>query len=259
MPMQSLLTDLLRVPAEPDTPFGAPGSLRVFRAARPFLYYRLVGATLRQAGALVGLLLFLSWAPELDPAEWAKNLEKLPHEALAKVFHASNEWRLFDLLEAFALIGFFVQLPFAVGLAVLDYRYRWYLVTDRSLRIREGVLRLNERTMTFSNLQHVTIRQGPVQRLLGISDLEVRTAGGGDKARQESDQKQVDSFHIGRFRGVANAAEIRDLVLERLRRSRATELASAPAPVVAPTAGDAGAAARELLDEARALRRALRA
>ena len=35
-------------------------------------------------------------------------------------------------------------------LVTLDYRYRWYVVTDRSLRIREGLWRIQERTMTHA-------------------------------------------------------------------------------------------------------------
>lgn len=254
-----MLTELLRVPPEPEAPFGAPGSLRVFRAAGPYLYYRLFTWALRQAGAAVGLLLFLVWSPELDPTAWVDELQRTPGEWVTAAYQSFDRLGGLALLEALAVAGFVLQLPVGAALTVLDYRYRWYLITDRSLRVREGVVRLHERTMTFSNLQHVAVRQGPLQRLLGISDLEVRTAGGGDKNNQQGDRKESDDFHIGRFRGVDNAAEIRDAIIARLRRVRSDELRGAVPPSGPESPAGAVEAARMLLVEARELRRALEA
>ena len=42
----------------------------------------------------------------------------------------------------------------------LHYELRWYKVTDRSLRIRAGVVFVNEMTVTFANVQDITITQG---------------------------------------------------------------------------------------------------
>ena len=36
-----------------------------------------------------------------------------------------------------------------------------------------------ETTITFENIQNVTVQQGPLQRLFGIADVRVDTAGGG--------------------------------------------------------------------------------
>ena len=70
-----------------------------------------------------------------------------------------------------------VQRLFALALVRLDFEKRWYLVTNRSLRVREGVVKLREMTITFANIQNISISQGPIQRLLGIADLRVDTAG----------------------------------------------------------------------------------
>ena len=56
-----------------------------------------------------------------------------------------------------------LALPLTFALVRLDYELRWYIVTDRSLRIREGVTSLRESTMTFANIQHIAVRQGPLQ------------------------------------------------------------------------------------------------
>jgi hypothetical protein len=142
---------------------------------------------------------------------------------------------------------------------------RWYIVTDRSLRIRYGLLHVREMTMTFANIQQITVRQGPLQRLLGIADLKVRSAGGGDGGDLDDEPAHVEegqgeSMHIGYFRGVDNAEEIRDLIGQRLRQLRDTglgdpdELAHAPPAERPESPNPLLAAARDLLREARALR-----
>lgn len=159
-------------------------------------------------------------------------------------------------IESLVLLGFLASLPFTYAVVRLDYELRWYLVTDRSLRIRQGITQLHEMTMSFANIQQVVVRQNPVQRLLGIADLQVQSAGGG--AANPRSGPLADSLHTGVFHGVDNAVEIRDLILERLRAFREVGLgdpddASSRAPGE-PTVRDA---ARELLEEARALRRTL--
>ena len=117
--------------------------------------------------------------------------------------------------------------------------------------------------MSFANLQQVEVKQGPLQRLLGLADVHVQSAGGGGEMRPGH---QGDSLHTGIFHSVNNATEIRDLILERLRQFRQAGLGDPDdhghptAPATPPTdmaSGDALAAARELLAEARALRTAL--
>jgi uncharacterized membrane protein YdbT with pleckstrin-like domain len=146
----------------------------------------------------------------------------------------------------------------------LDYRYRWYMTTDTSLRIREGITTVRERTMTFANIQNLSLKQGPVQRLFGISDLQVRTAGGGGAESSEESKKghsEADNMHLGYFRGVDNAEEIRDLVLTQMRGMRDSGLGDPDEPAAvlgsqgpSVPSGELLVAARELLVEARALR-----
>ena len=173
----------------------------------------------------------------------------------------------FTTLWTLKIVFFFVYLgQAAVTYAILrlDYEQRWYIVTDRSLRIRSGLWSVQEMTMSFANLQQVALSQGPLQRLLGIADVRVQSAGGGGVSPGHKGQDL--SLHTGVFHGVDNAQEIRDLILERLRRFRETGLgdpdeakrASIEPPLLpahAPTDPSALAAAKEVLAEARALRR----
>lgn len=275
-----------RVPAEPHAPFGSPGSIRVFRAADNYWKYLLVTWGLKQISGAAALVFFLSlsstWlaavertppppgpAAETRPAPPIEG-ERAPEGRRARSprnrppLSLAAQRRLAGLvhgLELFGLGVFIIQLPFSLAAARLNYEMRWYVVTDRSLRLREGIFGVKEMTLTFANVQNITIRQGPLQRLLGISDVVVQTAGGGGgESGGHPAHGAGESLHTGVLRAVDDAASVRDLILERLRRFRDAGLGdpddrhrAAPAPAVA---GDAALrdAARELLDAARALR-----
>ena len=183
-------------------------------------------------------------------------------------------WWAFPLLWALKIMGilvYLVQLPVTYLVARLDYELRWYMVTDRSLRLRVGVWYVAESTMSFANTQQVLVTQGPVQRLLGLADVRVQSAGGGSSPQH---QKGEDDLHQARFHSVTNAPQIRDLILDRLRRYRESGLGDPeeagrralsppssvkePAPYPQPTSSpDLLTAARELAAEARALRESL--
>ncbi len=236
------LLRVLRIPAEPEPPAGAPESIRVFRAAPNYYKLRLVKWVAGQAMAFVGVLAAI-------PVLWSMDL---------------GDTAIFlRLFEAGAVIMYFVQLPFTYLMVRFDYEMRWYIVTDRSLRIRYGIQQVREMTMTFANIQQITVKQGPLQRLLGIADLQVRTAGGGSgnsSAHSGSQSDTTDSMHAGFFRGVANATEIRDLMLARLRHWQDAGLGDpddvAPVMEAGATEQDESAleAAGRVLAEARALR-----
>lgn len=208
-----------------------------------------------------------------DPAAKPKRRPKRSREENIRMMIAGvgdylsrrPDW-VFPAIKVFefaAIAGFLLQLPFTYSLVRLEFEQHWYIVTDRSLRIRTGLWQLQETTMSFANLQQVEVHQGPLQRLLGLADLRVQSAGGGG----DFDAKHGaghDSLHRGVFHCIENANDVRDLILERLRVFRAAGLgdpdepmhAATPPPAAQP-AGDALAAANELLAEARALRTAL--
>jgi hypothetical protein len=282
---------VLRVPAAPSPPSGAPGSLRVFRAGLRFYHLRLVVWVLAQTAALAGILFSFAFlklvkdeverlraqpppaatAPPpgtviepATPADGARPSRRNRRQDRGAVAQAAVIARnlppwvfpLATIVESVVLLGFLASLPFTYAIVRLDYELRWYLVTDRSLRIRQGITRIHEMTMSFASIQQVVVRQNPLQRLLGIADLQVQSAGGGGDAHEGGG---TDSLHTGVFHGVDNAVEIRDLILARLRDFREAGLGDPDeARPAAPQASCAAAdAARQLLAEARDLRRAL--
>ncbi|MFP2926993.1 PH domain-containing protein [Pyxidicoccus sp. 3LG] len=235
------LLRLLKVPPEPRIPTG--DAVRVFRSAPGYRRYRLLLWGVKQVGVVAGLL--ASWVfieafifPRFD----------YPH---------AITWAI----EALAWLGFLVQLPIGFLVAWVDFNLRWYILSDRSLRIREGVLSVQEKTMTFANIQQVSIQQNPLQRLFGIQDVKVETAGGGDSgSAKDHDSGHGENLHEAHFRGVDNAQEIRDVILARVRQHRDAGLGEPSlmeAPEPASTPPGALEAARELLGEMRALRQAL--
>ncbi len=280
----------LRVPHDPEPPLGAPGSVRIFRAGANYYYVKLAAWLAAQAGAVVGILFSVGFLSNLRsefdaaqegraarlssgsgaavaPAETPalpRDMKSKKNRAQAKQAFAERvpPWvmDLITLAELLGIAGFVLQLPITFAAVRLDWELRWYIVTDRSLRIRAGIWKLQEITMSFANLQQVEVHQGPVQRLLGIADVRVQSAGGGS-APQGKGHDLDDSLHTGVFHGVDNAQEIRDLILDRLRHFREAGLGDpddhtshVPEASTAAPSGDALVAARELLTAARDLR-----
>ena len=196
-PIKAAALRLLKAPTEPpETPAGNYGSVQVFRASRRFLACRLI----LLFGAVLGILLLETIGTGtvlLVPEEFD--------------FEDGNAWPTLlgaGLMVLAILVGTFVRY---VAIRI-DYDMRYYIVTDRSLRIREGAWTIKEMTLTHANVQNLRVRQGPVDRLFGIWTLVVETAGGG------SGGEEGENGHEFRMAGVENAHEIRDVILSHLRR-----------------------------------------
>jgi hypothetical protein len=261
------LMAMLRMPPPPTPPHGDE-DVRVFRAAPNYFRYRVMAWLATQAGAGVSLVIGLLWV--LGGGLDVPSLRSIGPFAIPE----RGVLILIVVGEIVAVAVYLVQLVVSAILLRLDFEQRWYMVSDRSLRIREGLLKVEEKTMTFANVQQMTIQQNPLQRWLGIADLQVRTAGGGGKATQE--QQAKPDLHVGYFRGLADPAQIRDAIRERMKRhadaglgdpdDRAEVLGSGPAiepsaVLHKPSAGaglaELAEAAALLRDETRALRLSL--
>lgn len=115
-----------------------------------------------------------------------------------------------------------IVVPDIIAYIAIHVRYdtTWYVLTDRSLRIRRGVLVLHELTITFENVQNVTVTQGPLERWFGIASVVVETAGGGASAHPQ----HGGTTHRGVIHGIGNAPEVRDLILSNVRASTSAGL-----------------------------------
>ena len=205
------VTDWLDVPEQPPTFTGADDTrIQSFRPAEGYLrYLKLffwIGLTLFDGVLFVGWIVLLVSFP------------------IAGILLAAPIWAIMILPDIVAYIAIHLR-----------YDTTWYVLSDRSMRIRRGIWLIHETTITYENIQNVSIRQGPVQRYFGISDVLVETAGGGTGAHGE----QVTLSHAGRLEGVGNPSEIRDLILSKWQAAKSAGLgdelqaphASSPIPV----------------------------
>jgi uncharacterized membrane protein YdbT with pleckstrin-like domain len=227
---KAVVLRLTYVPAEPHVPEGAEESVRVFNAGRNYFALRLMLWGIANAAIALGLLVTfgLSFIPTLPPL-------------------VRTIWLA---LEAGAVGVFVASIPITYFLQRLNYEMRWYIVTDRSLRIRSGVVWLREMTMTFANIQGIRVNANPIEGLLGLANVEVQSAGGGGS----NAHRTASAGHVAKFEGVDNAAVIRDLIVERLRVYRDSGLGEKTVEAREPLALSA---ARAVLQETRALRNSL--
>lgn len=192
------LVQWFKVPADPPTlPTHAGEQLERFKPAEGYLRYLMLFFWI---GLVIIDLFFL--------AIWIASFAISPVLGLA-------------LLPVFLAVAI---LPDIVAYVAVHVRYdtTWYVLSDRSVRIRRGVWVITETTITFENVQDVKINQGPIQRVYGISDIVIQTAGGGGAAAGQHSTQTAS--HIGRIEGVADAARIRDLIMNRVRQSRSAGL-----------------------------------
>lgn len=248
--LRSLLLDVLKVPAEPRLPGGDPESARVFRAGASYWRLRLAGWVVQQlvlAGMLAALFGLGAFA-----ASGGRSRRAAPDASL-----------LFYVVPAVAGGLWLVQLAFSYTVLRLDYDLRWYIVTDRAVRVREGILRLKEMTFSLANVQDVRLAQGPLQRLFGLADVELRTAGGSEvPAPGGHGGPGTENLHLARFRSVDDAEAVRDLLATRMKAARGAGLGDPDdvRPHVALAKAppdDLTAAAQELAAESARLRDAV--
>jgi membrane protein YdbS with pleckstrin-like domain len=282
--VRDTVLELLRVPEEPQPPAGTAGTLRVFRASKRWYRLQVSLWGIKQAFALLGVLFVVLVPLEAIPfgvpdamvtaALWLR-IEPTgePQEpgGPPTIDWGDLERPLF-ILEMLGVTLLVAQAAISYALLRLDWELRWYMTTDRSLRIREGTWQIREKTLTLANVQNVTVNANPLQRLLGIADVNVRTAGGGSGGGNSSHghSQKSDQLHEAVLRHVEDAPAIRDLILARLRAIKDAGLGdpddrhtkSAATTGTATTSdisiGDINAsavtAARSVLHEARALR-----
>ena len=194
--LKRLIFPLLKIElGQPNPPAGYDPHefLRVERAAPEYLRYRLLGWGATAALLMLGLIGSIVATAIFLPGWWWVELPLVVF-ALAKIAILYVATRI-------------------------EYDLRWYIITDRSLLIREGVWVIREITLTFANAQNVRVTQGPLQRWFGFSNIQIDTAGGSGKT-----QEGQAVPHRAVLRGIKNPEELRDLILELLRRHRTTGL-----------------------------------
>ncbi len=144
-------------------------------------------------------------------------------------------------------------LPYALlryALLLVRYRLTRYALGPDALSLSTGVFILRDATMTYSAVQNVSVRQGPMQRIFGIADVVVQTAGGAFHGKHPPQPLPWDSAsHSARVEGVEHADRLCSTIAARAGLARATPAGNAR-PRFRPAHIEA---LRTIRDEARAL------
>ncbi len=197
-PGSSALLRWFRVPPDPPQ-IPAGGDPVVFRPGPGFLTHLRMGFALR--ALMVGVLMV--GGPFVLVAE------------------APGLWT--TLLGGAAILLFVAVAGLDWLATMLRYDLTWYIVTDRSARIRRGIWTVREGTVTFENVQNVRVRQGPLQRLLGIADVVLETAAAG-----VAHGSGVTTANQAVLEGVSDARALRDRIAARMRSARGGGLGDDP-------------------------------
>lgn len=124
------------------------------------------------------LLAVLAWTPEI--VAW---LGQLPDPVGASI----AEWRMtipgigeLPIVQAALsmILGIWMVLT-AIRIVFAIYYYRFTLDPDR-VTVQTGIIARHRRTLRYANARIPTLEQGVIDRLIGIGEVRVSSAGGGE-------------------------------------------------------------------------------
>ena len=123
------------------------------------------------------------------------------------------------------LVVFAVLTVPSFALAIAHYLTFRYVITGEELIYRSGVLRRRQRVIPLSRVQNIEVRQSVAQRLTGVAELRVETAGSGA-------EPEAALSVLGR----ADAEALRDALLSRRAVARSPETTTDGLDVQVPEA-----------------------
>ena len=86
---------------------------------------------------------------------------------------------LFKLIEntIWIYLTFTLCFVFTLLIKTIEFKKRRYVVREKDISYKKGVLFRSVTTVPFNRIQHVEIDEGPISRFLGLVSLSVFTAG----------------------------------------------------------------------------------
>jgi uncharacterized membrane protein YdbT with pleckstrin-like domain len=72
---------------------------------------------------------------------------------------------------------FFAALLFLIFYAKLKYKFFLYNITSKDIRKESGIIIKNYTSIPFNKIQNVNIKRGILERIFGLSTLQIETAG----------------------------------------------------------------------------------
>lgn len=163
-------------------------------------FFFLSSATSVLAVLLFGTIWILSWVSDIEES-FGEGADTFMSDAVT----------ILILLILFVIIGGYIW-------ARLTYRFYRYELREDGFRKEHGIIWKKYVTIPYERIQNVDIYRGIIARLLGLSDLQVQTAGGITAG-------SYGAFSEGRLPGLdrAVAEELRDELVRRARGSRSNQ------------------------------------
>jgi putative membrane protein len=93
----------------------------------------------------------------------------------------------------------------AVAVGYLRWRAEHYEISGGAIRHRHGIVSPDETVVPLARVHSIDTSQGPIQRIFGIDELHVQTAGGGEKG--EIVLRAVSPVETARLRAAAGLPE----------------------------------------------------
>jgi putative membrane protein len=115
----------------------------------------------------------------------------------------SQSGNLGTVLVLIGVVGAAVAVAVATG--YLRWRAETYEIADASIRHRHGVISPDETVVPLARVHSIDVAQGPIQRIFGVDELHVQTAGGGEKG--EIVLRAVSPAETARLRAAAGLPE----------------------------------------------------
>ncbi len=209
---------VIRPPMEPVT------SGKVFRPDRRFMYKYYLMMVLIAVGLYV--LIIGSWLGiGYLVATVDETITYADFEAVI------NDW--FGLVNLWFWVIMAVWMVPATILIPLYYKSIEYSVISKSgeampeIYVKKGIINVTRKHVPFRTITNISSRAGPFDRLLGIGNVEIETAGYSGTSQWGPEEK---------LEGVVFYEELRDFILQELRKFRApyattTELVAPERPV----------------------------
>jgi putative membrane protein len=118
----------------------------------------------------------------LHPAEIVlaalENLREILIAAVVGLFVGGGAGGMPPIAGAMLALG---GVAVAVVIGYVRWRHTTYSVAGEALHFRHGVISPDETSVPIGRIQAIDATQGPVQRLFGVQELHVQTAGGGSE------------------------------------------------------------------------------
>jgi putative membrane protein len=192
----------------------------------------------------------LSHPRHLHPAEIVlaalENLREILIAAVVGLFVGGGAGGMPPIAGAMLALG---GVAVAAAIGYVRWRHTTYSVAGEALHFRHGVISPDETSVPIGRIQAIDAAQGPVQRLFGVQELHVQTAGGGSEG--EIVLRAVSDGAASELRAIAGLPDpvARDLPEWRLGPG-ALLVAAVTAPqlgVILPLVGAFAAAGDDVL------------